>query len=145
MNVEQSVDRLNELLKGEFAAIGSYRQTIERVPDTELKTQLEEIHVAHEARANHLRARVQELGGEPFDGETCWQKIAPMTAVAESYIGEKIALLALGEKENAGVQKYQEVLNDVDEGSRELILNELLPAQEQTASTLEGIRKGFLS
>ena len=70
MNVEQSVERLNELLKGEFAAIGSYRQTIERVPDTELKTQLEEIHVAHEARANHLRARVQELGGEPFDGET---------------------------------------------------------------------------
>jgi hypothetical protein len=88
---------------------------------------------------------VQELGGEPFDGETCWQKITPMTAVAESYIGEKIALLALGEKENAGVQKYQEVLNDLDEDSRELILNELLPAQEQTASTLEGIRKGFLS
>ncbi|MBL0185845.1 MAG: DUF2383 domain-containing protein [Candidatus Obscuribacter sp.] len=145
MNVEQSVERLNELLKGEFAAIGSYRQTIERVPDTELKTQLEEIHVAHEARANHLRARVQELGGEPFEGETCWQKITPMTAVAESYIGEKIALLALGEKENAGVQKYQEVLNDLDEDSRELILNELLPAQEQTLSTLEGIRKGFLS
>ena len=43
------------------------------------------------------------------------------------------------------MKKYQEVLNDLDEDSRELILNELLPAQEQTASTLEGIRKGFLS
>lgn len=144
MNADNSVELLNELLKSEAAAMDSYRQTIERVPDDELRSQLEEIHVAHEARANHLRSRVQELGGEPFDGGASWKRVDQVTSAAESYIGERIALLALGEKENIGLQRYQEVLDAVDDGSRELILTELIPAQEQTLYTVEEMQRQFM-
>lgn len=140
-NDSGNIDQLNSLLRTEISATETYKQAIHNMHNDSLKVQLEEIQAAHAFRAQRLRKRVQELGGTPIEGSGLWGNIAIIVENVASSIGEKVAVLALEEGEDKGLKDYKAGLEKLDSGSRQLIMQELLPGQEQTHSTMSALKK----
>ena len=65
---EQSVDALNELLRGEVSAVETYRQALEKLNGSPNRSQLEECRRSHEQRVAKLKEQVTRSGGQPAQG-----------------------------------------------------------------------------
>lgn len=137
---DKSVDALNELLRGEFSAVETYRQAIDKLGSSATRGQLEDCRRSHEQRISKLRDQVTRLGGEPAQGSGAWGAFARLIEGGAKAFGERAAVGALEEGEDHGLKLYREDLDKLDASSRQLVETDLLPAQERTHRTMSTLK-----
>lgn len=140
-SLDQCVDQLNSLLRGEISAVETYKQAIEKVEDEHASdaTALRAIAQEHGEHAQALRDQVRRLGGEADDSSGAWGAWAKTVQGAAKIFGDASALKALKEGEEHGLEDYREAIDDVDAPARELLVSRLIPAQQRHIATLDGI------
>ena len=137
----QTVDQLNSLLRGEISAVETYKLAIEKVGEEHVSdaTQLRAIAQEHGEHAQRLREEIRRLGGEPVDSSGAWGVYAKTIEATAKLFGDSSALKALKEGEEHGLKDYREALDDVDESSRRLVAEVLMPAQQRHITTLDAM------
>ena len=65
---KKSEEELNAYLKGEYMAIKSYQDFIERTKDPSIRQKLQSIRQDHERHAVRISERISNLGGRPVKG-----------------------------------------------------------------------------
>jgi bacterioferritin (cytochrome b1) len=143
--IERSIRQLNSLLRGEISAAETYRMAIEKIgPEhTSEATQLRASAQEHGESAQLLRDQVRRLGGEADNSSGTWGIYAEAIQGAANLFGDDSALKALKEGEEHGLKGYREAIDDLDEISRELVIEQLIPAQGRHIGTLEGMLRDF--
>lgn len=135
-----SVDTLNELLRGEISAVETYRQALEKLTSSSARAQLEDAHRSHELRMRKLREQVVRLGGRPDESSGAWGAFARLIEGGAKAFGEKAAISALEEGEDHGLKLYRADIAKLDAASRALVEEDLLPAQEATHRSLSTLK-----
>lgn len=106
------IDRLNTLLRGELAAMESYRQAAEDSETDERIPALRALEEEHREAAEALRQQIATLGGAALDQD------APASSE-----------LSLNEVEEESISNYEAILQDaeLDPETRALLQHHLLP------------------
>jgi len=113
LSINEQTDFLNSLLRGELAAMETYRQALAMVDnDTPGATDICRIHQEHCEAVIGLRDFVQQDGGTADQSSGAWGTWAKTVAGAAKLFGYTAALRALKEGEKIGVKSYQEALED---------------------------------
>lgn len=137
----QTVRQLNSLLRGEISAAETYRMAIDKVVESDEGPAnvglLREIQEEHGRAAQEIRDRIQELGGEASDSSGAWGAWAKTVQGTMNLFGDASSLKALKEGEEHGLKDYQDAVGTVDASSRQLIGNQLIPAQQRHINLLD--------
>ncbi len=139
--VDQCVDQLNSLLRGEISSVETYEQAIRKVDDEHASdaTALRAIAQEHGEAAQALRDEIARLGAEADNSSGAWGVWAKIVEGTAKFFGDASALKALKEGEEHGLKDYREALDDVDEASRKLISDRLIPNQVRHIAVLDGM------
>lgn len=129
---ERTIDALNSLLRGELSAVETYDQALEKLSGSAVASQLSECRRSHQERAEMLRQKVTQLGGEPSEGSGPWGAFAKLVTGGAKIFGEKAAIAALEEGEDHGLEQYREDIPKLEPGVRDIVEQSLLPEQERT-------------
>jgi bacterioferritin len=136
-----SVNELNAFLKGEHMAIDSYERYIEKIKDTNIKEELQNIQKDHKLHATIIGERILNLGGHPVNGVGLTGKVAEVASVVKD-IGLKGTTAILKEVKNGednGIKMAQEIVKgDLDNDSMTMI-NSILDDDRQHLSMLDNI------
>lgn len=136
----RTVAALNHLLQGEIAASETYTQAIARIDDHG-QVPLQDNRDCHVRRVGALRDRILVSGGVPADGSGMWGAFARLVERGAVLLGRDAAIAALEEGEDRGLRDYREVLDQLDNGTRAWVENQLLPAQVRTHAALRQARR----
>lgn len=133
----KSVDALNSLTRGELSALETFRQAIAK--DGAAVTALSDLRRHHEDAVSQLSARVRTLGGTPPTDSGVWGDFTKAIEGAAKVFGNDMALRALRQGEEQGTRSYENALNgsDLDETSKALVRDTLLPRQRGHASEIQ--------
>ena len=134
-----SVGQLNSLLRGEISAQETYTQAIERLAidgRSEVEV-LRQIARDHSAAVERLRDSVTRAGGKPAESSGVWGAFARSVEGTAKSLGDKAAIKALKEGEEHGLKDYRAAVDDVDPNTRQIIVGDLIPAQERHIQQLE--------
>jgi uncharacterized protein (TIGR02284 family) len=135
-----SVDTLNELLRGEISAVETYRQALSKLTTSSARSQLEDCARSHQLRVEKLRDQVVRLGGQPDEKSGAWGAFARLVEGGAKTFGEKAAIAALEEGEDHGLKLYRGDIDKLDPASRALIEQDVLPAQEATHRSMSTLK-----
>ena len=138
--METSVNTLNSFLRGELAAVESYRQAIDKVDKPPIKGQLDSCLRSHEQRVSVLKQQIQSLGGEPVQSSGTWGTVGKVIAGAAGMLSDKAAVGALEEGEDLVRDDYQRDADKLDPSSRQLVQEQLLPEQLSTHATMSSLK-----
>lgn len=145
-STSSSVDSLNTLLRGELSAVETYKQAIERLEDDfHARAELVDCLRAHETRVQRLRQLVTALGGTPSTSSGAWGTFAKMVEGTAKVFGGKAAISALEEGEDHGLKEYREAVEKLDATTRQAVVSELLPGQQETHDKLSQLERTFSS
>jgi len=138
---DKAVDQLNSLLRGELSAVEMYEQALRRLngPGTDLADQLVHYAAEHSRNADTLKSRVEALGGQAATSSGAWGAWAKIVQGSANVFGDGSAIKALKEGEEHGLEDYKGALehDDLDEMSRRLIENDLIPRQRKHIAALD--------
>jgi len=135
MSHDYDIAKLNELLRGELAAVETYEQCIERVEDVSLHSKLSNLCLSHRERIDRLRATITQLGGEPDQSSGPWGTMARLIENTAGVFGKRAAVSALIEGEEHGEKQYRET-DDLSPEVRRLVGEELWADQRRTMEML---------
>ena len=139
MTKENTVSKLNSLLRGEIAATETYQQALEKLGDDPRAMNLRQIHVDHRETANALRQHVRTHGGTPDHGSGAWGVFAKLVEGSASAFGAESAVRALKEGEEHGKKEYEDALKDaaLPTDCKTWISSTLLPQTDNHIATLQ--------
>jgi uncharacterized protein (TIGR02284 family) len=137
------VGTLNSLLRGELAAVETYRQAMAKVKDDPSATELARIQAEHQAAVDKLTRMIQDKGGTPSTDSKVWGDFAKAVEGAAKVFGNDAALSALKQGEQHGIDEYEEALRNesIDASFRATIREDLLPKQREHLRTLDNLKK----
>lgn len=141
MDTKASIDQLNSFLRGEIAAVETYRMALDKL-DT-ASTARDELLVnfkSHEDRVLALQDAVRAAGGAPAHGSGPWGTFAKLVEGTAKVLGEKATVAALEEGEDHGLKDYKTDASKVDPAYR-LILGRMLTMQQQTHDRLSALKR----
>jgi uncharacterized protein (TIGR02284 family) len=135
----KSHSKLDDVIRGEMAAVETYSQVIDKVESREEKEELRAI------RDNHKDAvtKLQRLSNRPVKDDAtdsgAWGTFARAWTGGAKLFGEKSAVRALKRGEEHGIREYEKLLTDekISNEIKEVVRSELLPKQREHISTLE--------
>jgi len=139
--METSVKTLNSFLRGEISAVETYRQAIDKVEATPVRSTLEECLRSHQMRVNVLKNRISMLGGDPATDSGPWGTFAKLVEGSAKVFGEKAAVAALEEGEDHGRNDYKRDIDKLDAESRQIVELQVLPEQERTHQEMSTLKK----
>jgi uncharacterized protein (TIGR02284 family) len=139
MNIQETNDKLNELLRGERSAVETYQQAFEKVGDDPRADELRAVAAEHRHAVQMLAERVVAGGGEPAKDSGAWGTWNKTVMGTAKIFGDKASLSALRLNEERGKKVYQDILleKQIDPVCRDLIQNQLLPKQISHIHTLD--------
>jgi uncharacterized protein (TIGR02284 family) len=137
---EKTIDTLNGFLRGEIAAVETYRMALDKIDDPALRARLEEIRQSHEARAAKLRGRVSQLAGKPANSSGAWGGFAKLVEGGAKAFGVKAALAALEEGEDHGLRLYRDDLDKLDSETRAFVETELYSSQQRSHAAMSSLK-----
>jgi uncharacterized protein (TIGR02284 family) len=109
---------LNSCLRGELAAVETYRQALEKSRSaygTDPKfQQLEKMLRDHEQAATELQSLIRQNGGSPETDSGAWGAWANTVMGSAKLFGDRTALKALKEGEESGLKQYRSLVDDAD-------------------------------
>ncbi len=139
----ECIDNCNSLLRGELAAVETYRQAQEKFHGQPEAAALGQLGRGHEAHVAKLTSHIISMGGEPAPSSGAWGAFAQAVEGAAKAFGETSALQALIQGEKHGIGEYEAALenDDVMVEMKTAIRNEFLPALRRNISTLEAMQE----
>jgi bacterioferritin (cytochrome b1) len=139
-DINQSVEQLNSLLRGEISAAETYRMAIDKFSQSSRSSDvglLQGIQEEHTRAAQTLRDRIRELDGEPSDASGAWGAWAKLVQGLADMVGDTSSLKALKEGEEHGLKDYEAAIDRVDPTSRQLIQNQFVASQQRHIGVLD--------
>lgn len=127
-----SVEKLQELLRGEMSAVETYELALKSVTHVGLHRTLQEILVSHSRRVSQLSEKITAMKGEPSTSSGVWGTFAKVVQASADILGDRAAIAALEEGEDHGVAMYAGDLASVDARTRKIIETDLAPEQRRT-------------
>ena len=134
---------LNSLLRGEVAAVETYRQATEKVTDAHAREVLQQNGVSHAARVQCLRQEIVRLGGEPAEGSGAWGTFAKAVEGSAKLLGDSAAIAALEQGEDRGVKDYCDLCQELPSDLQRVITAELLPEQRRTHEAVVRLKESM--
>ena len=140
---DQTLETLNDLLKGELSAIESYDRALPAVEDKPaLRGDLQECRASHELRVERIRRAILDQGGEPIHSSGAWGIFAKAVAGGARALGWRTVISTLEEGEEHGLKDYGDAMARLDERLRKVVSTELYPEQQHTASVMAALKRG---
>ncbi len=124
------IEEFNTLLSGEISAVDTYTLAMEHVKDADVRQALLKCQMSHADRVAKLTAEIRALDGIPGKTSGIWGGFEAMTQNSASTEQDALAIMELAEAERLVQYEAQQKL--VGEYVRNVITNELLPAQHET-------------
>ncbi len=137
-NKHNDIDKLNEFLSNELAAVETYRQLMEKTSGN-LTQRLGELQLSHASRARELRDQITSLGGEAVNSSGAWGSFAKLIEGGAKMFSEKSGLAVLEEGEDKGLSEYRNDLDELDASCRNFVTTVLLPEQQRSHDQLRRI------
>jgi hypothetical protein len=137
--MRQTIDALNSYLRNELSAVATYERAVENVEQLGLSVLLEASKRSHFERAELLRRRILDLGGQPSERSGAWELLAETMAEGKR-CGPNINISALEEFEYQDLRRYRDELIKLDGETKLLVRDHVLPKQELTYHTIKSIR-----
>ena len=142
MAQKSSVDQLNHFLRGEIAAVETYRMALDKLDRASTaRTELETCLTSHQARVLMLREAIVAVGGTPVESSGPWGVFAKAVEGGARILGDKVAVSALEEGEDHGVKDYKVDSDELDATTRALVLGRLAPEQQRTHDRMSSLKK----
>jgi hypothetical protein len=135
----ESVDQLNELLRGEISAVETYQQALGKVGDDPQGQTIKSFLKDNQTNVEELTADIERLGGSPAKSSGAWGAWAKTVEGTSKLFGDAAALKALKEGEQHGLKEHKEMASDetIPGDIREKIKNAYIPKQEQHIQSLD--------
>jgi len=103
---------LDDLIRGEMAAVKSYNQILGDIKDQNEKKKLEKIRTDHEIAVSKLKTYASKDVLEDTKNAGAWGMFAKTWTGGAKLMGNEAALKALTQGEEHGVSEYKEALED---------------------------------
>lgn len=141
-DTEDCIKICNSLLRGELSAVETYGKAIQKFPGTAATAELTRIQSEHRQSANRLAENVREMGGTPDTDSGAWGEFANAVQVTANLFGTESAIESLQRGEKHGENDYERALSDNDmlEGCKPMIREELLPRCKRHIEALERLQ-----
>lgn len=138
---EETIDKLNSLLRGEISAVETYRQALEKVSNEPGANTVRELRDNHKAAVDDLKAEVARLGGTPSTDSGAWGAWAKTVEGTAKLFGDTAALKALKEGEEHGLDEYKEAVADKDiaQNVKEKINSKYIPQQQKHIKEIDSL------
>ncbi len=129
-NKNDEANNLSVLVKGELAAVETYKQALDQIAGQEsVAPDLRRIEAEHEQALSVLREHMAEIKAAAPVDSGLWGEWSKAVEGAATAFGDKAAIKALKEGEEHGVHSYEDALRDqaLDAEIRQIIKSQLLP------------------
>lgn len=139
-NKDEKIKSLNKLLQGEYMAIESFNNFINRIEDEETKTTFQMVQKQHRKNADTLASYIQNVGGRAKENLGLKGRIGDIRLNMElgSSIDYEVVKKAI-EGETKGINMAEKVLRgNLDDASRNLA-GEVLQYDRESIKNLEGL------
>jgi hypothetical protein len=144
MGTQMNLDQLNSFLRGEISAVETYRIALDRIDDkSPARPELERCMRSHQERVDILRSTIATAGGMPATGSGPWGVLVKAVEGGAAILGDKVAIAALEEGEDHGLDDYRDDMDGLDPKARELVASRILPLQEQTHRVMSKLKKSL--
>lgn len=131
---------LNGFLRGELAAVATYRQALELdAIDAASRNTLRTCLYSHERRAAMIENEIRRLGGDPVESSGLWGSFAKLVEGGAKMLGPDAAVRALEEGEGLGSVDYHRVLYKLPQPARSFVTTQIIPEQERTQAALSAL------
>ena len=138
--VQNDIEQLNSFLKGELAAVETYRQCIEKIEDPKVEIQLRSLQASHSQRVAILSEKVRSLGGKPADDSGVWGSFAKLVEGGAKLFGKSAAISTLEEGEDHGKKQYAEEISNLSPMVRAFVEEQIVPEQFRTHDVLAALQ-----
>jgi hypothetical protein len=143
---DASIEQLNSFLRGEISAVETYRMALEKLDrGSPARSELEACMRSHEERVTLLQNQILRLGGTPATSSGPWGVLAKIIEGGARVLGDKVAIAALEEGEDHGLQDYRDDVDKLDPELKTLVRSRLLPQQENTHSRMSSLKRRLSS
>ncbi|HEX3133312.1 MAG TPA: DUF2383 domain-containing protein [Planctomycetota bacterium] len=133
-----AIETLNSLMRGELAAVQTYRHAVERL-GSDAPMDLTTCMQSHDQRATLLAEHITLAGGTPVSGSGLWGAFARVVEGGAALIGPRALYAALEEGEDQGLTDYRAALDRVDGLGLKLVRIDLLPEQIRTHGLMSSL------
>jgi hypothetical protein len=141
MGTKSSIDQLNSFLRGERSAVETYQMAIDKLdPGSTARSELLVNLKSHQDRVTLLEDALIALGGTPAKSSGPWGTFAKAVEGAARTLGDKMAVSALEEGEDHGLEDYKSDVGKLDPECRN-IATQLLSQQQQTHDRLSALKR----
>lgn len=137
---EETIEKLNSLLRGEISAVETYRQALTKVNDQPGAPALRTFMLDHQKAVEALNSEILRLKGVPSTDSGAWGTWAQTVQATANLFGDTAALKALKEGEEHGLKEYQEALEDkyVAATVKTMIRNDFIKNQQSHIAAIDG-------
>jgi len=139
----EDVKQLNSFLRGELAALDTYGQCLEHVQTPHVIFQLRALLASHQRRAEALTTRIEELGGKPAESAGLWGCLTHVIEGGAGFLGQQVALTALGEGEALGLADYEKHVKNLSSLQRIFVQVQILPEQRRSQEIMKGLKRSL--
>lgn len=132
--------QIDELIRGEMAAIQSFDTVLKKITDEDEKQSLRTMRSDHVMAVDTLKNFVETKVDSNVDSSGPWGAFTTAFAGGASLFGNKAAIKALKVGEEYGLNEYREALEDdaISKEVKDVIRTDLLPQQEQHIFVIDG-------
>ncbi len=139
MSVVVGNETINGLLRGELAAVETYKQALAKLGDAPGALELRRIEAEHRQAVHLLRQQLKRRDGAPDTNSGAWGVWASAVEGTAKLLGNAVALKALKQGEEYGAASYEKALEDenLDDECKMLLTSTLLPQTRAHVPILE--------
>lgn len=131
--------QLDDLIRGEMAAVKTYDTALEKVKDEKEMAKLKKIREDHVSAVAKLKTFANKDVAEDTKTAGAWGSFASAYTGGAKLFGNDAALKALTQGEEHGINEYKEAINDdtIKPELKQMIKTQFLPKQEEHIKTLK--------
>ncbi len=135
----EKATQLDDLIRGEMAAVKSYDTVLTKVKDEKELAKLKAIREDHVNAVTKLKTFATKDVKEDTTSSGPWGGFASAYVGGAKLFGNETALKALTQGEEHGIREYKEALNDenIKPELKEMIKTQFLPKQEEHIKTIK--------
>lgn len=130
--------QLDDLIRGEMAAVKTYDQVIEKTSDEKEREKLVSIRDDHKNAVEKLKGFANRDVKEDTTSAGAWGAFTKAWTGSAKLFGNKTALKALSQGEEHGISEYKEALEDdsIKPELKQMIKTQFIPKQEEHLKTI---------
>lgn len=131
--------QLDDLIRGEMAAVKTYDTALKNVKDPKEVEKLKMIRKDHVTAVERLKTYANKDVKEDTKTAGAWGAFATAYTGGAKLFGDETALKALTQGEEHGINEYKEALDDetIKPELKQMIRTQFLPNQEEHIKTLK--------